>query len=336
MKTALRCAEYVSPGHPDRLADAIADRCVRHGLDTDPDALVGVEVAISTDKVFVTGRIAAGPEGPGDPAKFLPTIAREVYAAAGYGGRWTPTPDELQVTHDLCAEPLTEDERAIRGVSDDQAVCVGHACGDERTDYRPPAHWLARKLGERLGAWRQEHGAETFGPDFKILPVLEEREGGGVGGSGSSRFTWSRLILSIQHVDGLSYEEQHRRLVPVLREACAEADAVLAGVGALPTERLVLNGVGAFAVGGPHGDNGLSGKKLVVDGSGPGVPIGGGAFYGKDPHKVDVLGALLARELAVAEVRAGAREATVTLVYGPGDADPQRIVETVEWPLMAV
>lgn len=316
-------AEYVSPGHPDRLADAIAEACVQHGLAVDGDALVGVEVAVSTDKVFVTGRIAAGPQGPGDPGVFLPEIARKAYADAGYGGLWAPDPEALQVSHDLCAEPLSDDERAIRGVSDDQAICVGHACGDARTDFRPPAHWLAQRLGSHLSRWRFAAAADQLGPDFKLLPVIEEQ----VQADGARRFRWRRLIVSVQHVDGLSYEEQHRLLLPALSAACRERDAVLPGIGQLPPDVVHLNGAGAFAVGGPHGDNGLSGKKLVVDGSGPGVPIGGGAFYGKDPHKVDRIGALRARELAIAEVRAGAESATVTIVYAPGDGEGEVFVE---------
>jgi S-adenosylmethionine synthetase len=327
------CAEYVSPGHPDRLADAIAEACVQHALAIDDDALVGVEVAVSTDKVFVTGRMAAGPDGPGEAEELLPRIVRDAYAAAGYGGVWSPDPERLLVTHDLCCDPLSDDERAIRPVSDDQAICVGHACGDERTDFRPPAHWLAQRLGARIDTWRREHAADRFGPDFKLLPVIEELVDGGVGPSAAPgaepRFVWRRLILSVQHVEGLGYEEQHRLLLPVVAAACVECDAVLPGVGEFDAGQLVLNGAGGFAIGGPHGDNGLSGKKLVVDGSGPGVPIGGGAFFGKDPHKADRRGALLARELAVAEVRAGAREAIVTLVFAPGDLEPERFVEAL-------
>lgn len=323
MRPTTHCAEYVSPGHPDRLADAIAEGCVQHALSVDADALVGVEVAVSTDKVFVTGRIAAGRDGPGEAADFLPGIAREAYRAAGYGGPWSPDPERLTVTHDLCCEPLSEDERAIRPVSDDQAICVGHACGDARTDFRPPAHWLALQLGAAVDAWRREQGAEHFGPDFKLLPVIEQLSGP----TAAPRYAWRRMVLSVQHRPELSYEQQHRLLLPVLTDACAAVEAVLPGLGDLPSATLHLNGAGAFAVGGPHGDNGLSGKKLVVDGSGPGVPIGGGAFYGKDPHKVDRRGALRARELAVTAVRAGAEWATVTLVFAPGDVEGEVFVE---------
>jgi S-adenosylmethionine synthetase len=327
MHVLTQFAEYVSPGHPDRLADAIAEACVQHALTVDGDALAGIEVAVSTDKVFVTGRIAAGPDGPGEADSFLPRIARDVYAAAGYGGRWSPDPEQLVVRHDLCCEPLGDGERATRAFSDDQAICVGHACGDERTDFRPPAHWLALRLGERLDTWRRAHAADQLGPDFKLLPVIEER----TDRSGRPRYAWHRLILSVHHVEGLGFEAQHRLVLPLLAEVCAEVSAVLPGLEQFDPARLHLNGAGVFSLGGPFGDNGLSGKKLVVDGSGPGVPIGGGALYGKDPHKPDRRGTLRARELAIAEVRAGAEEALVTLVFAPGDVEPEIFVERSAW-----
>jgi S-adenosylmethionine synthetase len=323
MRPRVHCAEYVSPGHPDRLADAVAEACVQHALAIDPDALVGVEVAVCTDKVFVTGHIAAGAEGPGEAAEFLPRLAREAYRAAGYGGRWTPAPEQLVVTHDVCCEPLAPELREARAYSNDQAICVGHACGSADTDFLPPAHWLALRLGERLCAWRFAHAADRLGPDFKLLPVIEERPVPG----GGRRFAWRRLVMSIQHVQGLSFEEQHRLVVPVIEHACRELDGAVPGVGRFEAGHLHLNGAGDFARGGPHGDNGLSGKKLVVDGAGPGVPIGGGAFFGKDPRKADRHGVVRARELAISEVKAGAREATVTLVFSPGDVEPEVFVE---------
>ena len=140
-------AEYVSPGHPDRLADAIAESIVTAAVRQKPDALVGVEVAVHTDCVFVDGRIAAGSQ-PVDIEK----IVRDVYRAAGYGGSWISGPRKIRVTTDLCQEVLSA--RGIRHppFSDDQNIVIGYACGDERTNYLPAAHWISGELGRRLFA----------------------------------------------------------------------------------------------------------------------------------------------------------------------------------------
>ena len=141
---------------------------------------------------------------------------------------------------------------------------------------------------------------------------------------GKIRVEWRRLVLSVQHIPKLSYERQHRILVPLLEQILRdlEAEGLEGAASTLTIDKLILNGAGVFAIGGPEGDNGLSGKKLVIDHYGPGVPIGGGALAGKDPHKVDKCGALRARQLAKKLVRAGVDEARVTLGWAPGGDAP--------------
>ena len=141
---------------------------------------------------------------------------------------------------------------------------------------------------------------------------------------GATSVEWDRLILSVQHLPKLPYERQHRILLPILEQILGELEAEgLVGVAAtFAPDKLILNGAGEFAIGGPVGDNGLSGKKLVIDHYGPGVPIGGGALAGKDPHKVDKCGALRARQLAKNLVRGGVDEARVTLGWAPGSDAP--------------
>jgi S-adenosylmethionine synthetase len=127
--------------------------------------------------------------------------------------------------------------------------------------------------------------------------------------------------------------EQHELVLPVVSEALAELEARgLAGVSNLPLENFILNGMGDFIIGGPEGDNGLSGKKLAVDFYGPEIPIGGGAICGKDPHKVDVAGAFRARELALRLLKErGGSAVTVRLGWTPGDAVPTfREAESVD------
>jgi S-adenosylmethionine synthetase len=157
----------------------------------------------------------------------------------------------------------------------------------------------------------------TFGPDFKILASLEVKPG-------KNRVEWRRLILSIQHIPKLSYERQHRIVLPLLEQILRdlEAGGLEGAASTFTSDKLLLNAAGEFAIGGPEGDNGLSGKKLVIDHYGPGVPIGGGALAGKDPHKVDKCGALRARQLAKQLVRRGAHEAQVILGWTPGGDAP--------------
>ena len=322
MKTHI--AEYVSPGHPDRLADAIAESIVDLAVGRDPEALVGVECAVHTDHVFIDGRIAAGCGRCAVTHGELEDIARTVYRRAGYGERWHPASEELRVIQNVCLEPLSDEERSVRGLSDDQNVVSGFACDSPATDYLPPAHFAAWHIGCAVDAWRRTLPGK-FGPDFKVMVDIEDAPGGGI--------AWRRLTLSIQHAAGVFPAEQHALVVPVVRQALDTLEARgLAGAAALPTERLVLNGAGDFVQGGPEGDNGLSGKKLAVDFYGPEVPIGGGAICGKDPHKVDVAGAFRARELALRILRErGGHTATVRLGWTPGDAAPAyREAETTD------
>ena len=356
MKTHI--AEYVSPGHPDRLADAIVESVVDIAVSRDPDALVGVECAVHTDHVFIDGRIAAGHGHCAVSHEEIEALARDVYRAAGYGGRWKPAPEDLRVIQNVCLEPLSDDERAIRNFSDDQNVVSGYACDHPETDYLPPAHFIARYIGHKVDTWRRTL-PDKFGPDFKVLVHLAEQkvsdttemvpdtrnlvtdtgkmvpdtgkvgtDTGKVGtdtGKVGTGYEWRRLTLSIQHAEDVYAQERHELLAPVVREALAELEARgLHGIGTLPAERFVLNGAGDFIQGGPEGDNGLSGKKLAIDFYGPEIPIGGGAICGKDPHKVDVAGAFRARELALKllEKDAGRRAVTVRLGWTPGDATP--------------
>ena len=306
-------AEYVSPGHPDRLADAIAESIVTAAVRQKEDALVGVEVAVHADCVFVDGRIAGAPDEID-----VRNIVRDVYLAAGYGDRWRPDPKTIRVTTELCRETLLREESDIRPFSDDQNIVIGYAWGDQRSNYLPLAHWLSGELGRRLFSRLRSSSdlSEIFGPDFKILASLQ--------GVPAPRVDWGKLILSIQHRPKLPSERQHRILLPILEEILWDLEyTTFPGVAStFAPEKLILNGAGEFAVGGPAGDNGLSGKKLVIDHYGPSISIGGGALCGKDPHKVDKCGPLRARQLAKNLARSGASQAYVALAWAPGYETP--------------
>jgi S-adenosylmethionine synthetase len=323
MNDTLRFAEAVCSGHPDRLADTIAERVVALALSRDPDALVGIEVALHRGVVFVDGRVAAGRDGRAalDEAE-LAALVRRVFAEAGYGdspsGCYRPDPAALEVRFDLCLGSLDEAERSARDTSDDQAICVGHAAWGPRAGHRPLEQALANEFVVALERLRVERPALGLGPDGKALVVVRGRRLVGVS-------------LSLHHAPGSEWVTLTRQA----RAACeaVAAEFVAAGELAPPGgEEWLVNGAGAFEVGGPLGDNGLSGKKLVAQAYGAAVPIGGGATCGKDPRKVDPRGQALARRIALDRVvRGTAREATVWLAYRPGDVTP-RWLEVVEVP----
>jgi len=312
----LDTAEFVSPGHPDRLADAIADRLVEFAQSQGPPdrlsrSLVGVEVAVHDHTVFIDGRMAL--DGQRGPVPFE-TIARDVYTRAGYGREWGPDPASLEVITRVCVEPLTTEEADIRPFSDDQNIVHGYAIHRPETNGLPAAHWLAHHLGHAVRDFRSAHPTR-YGPDFKVCVAVEDD---------GRRLHWRRLVLSLQHAAVLDMESQHRDLLPVVQAALVRAEA--AGVDGAATSfqpaHLHLNGAGDFIIGGPRGDNGLSGKKLVVDHYGPSIPIGGGALCGKDAWKVDRCGPLRARQWARHLIAQGCHAAFTTLGWGPGDAAP--------------
>jgi S-adenosylmethionine synthetase len=300
-------AEFVFPGHPDKLCDAIADALVAAAIARDPLALVGVEVAVHRNRVFVTGRI-----GGQDAASIdVPAIVRDVYQSAGYGENWYPAAEELRIEMDLCIGQLEDGESECRVLSDDQAICVGYAVDRSETQYLPAEQWLVGQLARRLHRLRTERPDLGLGPDGKVLAVVGEAAGS---------FALRAFSCSLQQRAAADAIGLHRAVRVALEDTLNRLSKGLPALSATVPDQLTVNGAGAFEVGGPEGDNGLSGKKLVMDAYGPRVPIGGGAWSGKDFHKADRAGGLLARRLAKLMVRTGqAREATVTVSFAPGD-----------------
>lgn len=305
-------AEHVLPGHPDKICDAAVDGIVDFIRRRDPDGQCGLEAACVFDRIFLTGRIASREDVLDELKPQLEEMVRDTYKSAGYGEDssgyiWGPVPAEIRVDTEFCFGPFDTGERELRFLADDQAICIGYANHLEDTAHLPPAHWLARRIARRLHQLRAEKGAGQVGPDGKVI-VRVATDGDG----------WTPKHVSIS----LNHQKKSDWLL--LRTLAEEAvETACDGHG---TPELELNGAGMFVSGGPTGDNGLSGKKLVVDAYGPTVPIGGGAWSGKDFHKVDRLGGLLARKLAKGYVRASlAREALVTLEYIPGCDSPVAI-----------
>ena len=296
-------AEYVSPGHPDRLCDAIVNNIVNYVVKKDKDALCGLECAVHTNKVFVDGRIAAGKTRVVINEEKIKETVRQVYKDAGYGWEtyndkaggyikiWHPFPEELEIILDVCIEKLSKDERDLRKYSDDQNVVNGYAINSPETDCLPLEHYVALKLGQSMTSRFHEHG-----PDFKVLVQLDKNR---------DKYTWHRLTLSIQHSRNKHFASLYSDMMWRVNYELGRLfkNTKLDSLSKVDNDKFYLNGAGDFVQGGPEGDNGLSGKKLCIDFYGPSIPIGGGAIYGKDPHKIDVCGAFRARELALKLVK---------------------------------
>ncbi len=285
-------AEFILPGHPDKLCDRIADRLVDVACARDPRSLVGVEVALHQQVVLVTGCVTTNP--PLTVAE-VDGIVRQVFKDAGYDDQWLSV-EALRIDFDLRLEVLDDDLRNLRSISDDQAICVGYAGGAMSDLYLPRAHRLAYLAGQHMRSLRTKFG---LGPDGKVIVSCSETD-------------ITHMSISVHH-----QPQTDRRMV------FSMAHEVAKHIGLTDLDRLTVNGGGDFDVGGPWGDNGLSGKKLVVDAYGPHINIGGGAWSGKDPHKIDRVGGLFARHLALRAVRMGlGREAKITFGWHPGDAYP--------------
>jgi hypothetical protein len=199
---------------------------------------------------------------------------------------------------------LAREDRLALIAHGDQAICAGYANSLAECDGLPPAHWLARRIARTLFEFRREKGAGQVGPDGKVLVRIA-----------CKGRAWRPMSVSISL-------HHHEASDWVFLDAFAE-EAVESACAGRATPDITLNGAGMFVCGGPNGDNGQTGKKLVMDAYGPTVPIGGGAWSGKDFWKVDRRGSLLARAMAqrLVEER-GCDEARVTLEYYPGSDAP--------------
>lgn len=308
-ETGTMVAEWVLPGHPDKLCDALADRIVGEALRADARAQCGIEAACAFDHVFVTGLVGLDPSRLPDIRERLDGWVRETYASAGYGGRWDPLPQRLQV--DLCAlrvEHRGADWQELRHLSDDQCICVGHAQATPATGFLPGAVWTARRIARHLHALQQARPQGAIGPDGKVIVRGEEHDDG--------RFVPRAVSVSLHHAEDADWLELRRHA----QQAVAQA------LDGQPMPELEVNAAGMFLCGGPTGDNGTTGKKLVMDAYGPAVPIGGGAWCGKDFHKPDRLGGMLARRLALQCVLAGlGTRVRVQLEYRPNSAAPESV-----------
>jgi S-adenosylmethionine synthetase len=317
-------AEAVLPGHPDKLADQIADAVLDVALAQDDHAIVQVGVAVHGQRCHLNGRFATRERVD---REFLEATVRAVYERAGFGvgfpGSADPSdyacPRGADVTLDwaLPLEVTDPDERASREYTDDQALHIGYAVADPATRHLPLEQHLVLTLRDALLLQVEQDRTLGAGPDGKLLLTLEAL--------GADRWRVAGLVASVQHLPASSQLQLDRAMRATVRRALEQQADALHG-------RLLLDGLdqairvnpsGVFSVGGPINDNGQTGRKLVFDHYGPRVPIGGGALSGKDPWRLDRAAALRTRQIALALVRTGfVQEAEVRFGWAPRDTRP--------------
>ena len=306
MSSYLFTSESVSEGHPDKLADQVSDAVLDAYLAQDPDAKVACECLVTTGQLILAGEITSTAHVDGV------AVAREVVRDIGYDDPAIGFDHANARYLNLLHEQSREINQSVAvGGAGDQGLMFGYACNESPTLMPIPIH-IAHRLMERQAELRKSGAIEWLLPDAKSQVTVRYVD--------ESPVEVTKVVLSTQHRPGVDNEEIHRRVVdeiiePVLREC-------------LPGSRpdYLINPSGSFTIGGPHGDTGLTGRKIIVDTYGGSCPHGGGAFSGKDPSKVDRSAAYMARYIARHLVAAGlAQRATVQLSYAIGVAEPTSV-----------
>jgi S-adenosylmethionine synthetase len=312
-------SESVTEGHPDKICDQISDSILDALLAKDPESRVAVETLATTGLVHVAGEVTT------DAYVEIPQIVRETILGIGYdssangfdGARCGVSVSIGQQSNDIAGgvfnslearEGRQEDDYDLQGAGD-QGLMFGYA-SDETPSYMPVPIWLAHRLSERLTEVRKNGELAYLRPDGKTQVT--------VGYDGDRPVSVETVVISSQHADGASLDQLRADL------ATHVVDPVMA-LSNLDTSRTrnILNPAGAFVIGGPVGDAGLTGRKIIVDTYGGMARHGGGAFSGKDPSKVDRSAAYAMRWVAKNVVAAGlAKRAEIQIAYAIGQARP--------------
>jgi S-adenosylmethionine synthetase len=307
-KNFLFTSESVSEGHPDKVSDRISDAVVDAFLGADPHARVAVETLCTTNLVVLAGEV----RGPASITKqLMEETARHAIKDIGYeqdGFHWKNAKVEVHV-HSQSADIAVGVDAA--GEKDegagDQGIMFGYAVNETETLMPAPIH-LAHSMLKSLAEARHSGAAPLLGPDAKSQVTLEYRDGKPVRATS--------VVISTQHDGSLSQADVREIVRPHVLNCLPE--------GWMCDEaQFYVNPTGRFVIGGPDGDCGLTGRKIIVDTYGGAAPHGGGAFSGKDPTKVDRSAAYAARYLAKNVVASGlADKCVIQLSYAIGVSKP--------------
>jgi S-adenosylmethionine synthetase len=301
-------SESVTEGHPDKVADQISDAILDALIEQDANSRVACETLVTTGLAFVAGEITT--RGYVD----IPTLVREVIKDIGY------TRAKYGFDYETCAVITSIHEQSgdiamgvDPGGAGDQGLMFGYAC-DETKELMPLPISLAHKLSMRLSEARKKDILGYLRPDGKTQVSIEYRDG--------KPFRIDTVVVSAQHSDDVTLKEIREDIIekvvkPTLPEHLVDAEHITYHV----------NPTGRFVVGGPMGDTGLTGRKIIVDSYGGVGSHGGGCFSGKDPSKVDRSGAYMARYIAKNLVASGlTSKCEVQLAYAIGVPDPVSIL----------
>ncbi len=329
-----RFAEAVLPGHPDKLADQIADAIVDIALARDSRAIVQVEVAVHEYRCHINGRVSTA--GGALDRAYVEATVRGVYERAGFGVAFggvgdgsdfaCPRPSDVIIDLACTVDEADPEEQAMREYTDDQAIHIGYAIGTPETRWLPMEQYLALLLRDELLALTVRDRTLGAGPDGKLLIALSPV---GTNANGFVQYAPAWIVCSVQHLIEAPMVQLERSVRELFTRVLNEEAARMPTLLAAPEPEFVVrvNEAGPFTEGGPMNDNGQTGRKLVMDFYGPHIAIGGGAMSGKDPWRLDRAAALRTRQIAVAIVETGfVREARVTFAWGPRDQRPSAVV----------
>ncbi|GGB59789.1 S-adenosylmethionine synthase 2 [Roseibium aquae] len=306
-KSWLFTSESVSEGHPDKVCDRISDTILDAFLSEDPNARVACETLTTTNHVSIAGEV----RGPEHITRNVDDLVRAAVKDIGYeqdGFHW----NTLKIVNRLhqqsadIAMGVDEGDKGEEGAGD-QGIMFGYACNE--TEELMPAPILISHKILRLMAQARKSGKEPrLGPDSKSQVTLKYEDGKPVG--------VDAVVVSTQHREDVDQQTVRDMVLPFIQNAFPEGWRA-------PESRIFINPTGRFVIGGPDGDAGLTGRKIIVDTYGGAAPHGGGAFSGKDPTKVDRSAAYAARYLAKNVVAAGlADRCLIQLAYAIGMPEP--------------
>ena len=313
-------SESVSEGHPDKVADQISDAIVDLFLSKDPEARIACETLTTTQLVVLAGEIrckgvyedgawAAGAEAEIEQA-VRDTVKRIGYEQDGFHWKTFEFFNNLHGQSAHIAQGVDASGNKDEGAGD-QGIMFGFAC-DETPDLMPATLYYSHKILERMAADRHSGAAPFLEPDAKSQVTLKFENGKPVAATA--------IVVSTQHGKGYDEGAKEAELKNYVKKVVAD---ILPA--ALLSDQTVyhINPTGSFEIGGPDGDAGVTGRKIIVDTYGGAAPHGGGAFSGKDPTKVDRSAAYITRYLAKNIVAAGlARRCTIQLAYAIGVSEP--------------